>query len=175
MTSGKWTKGYTQSELDDAQRKFGLIFPPDLVALLRDRRPVDGHLWTDEVAIKLALEWPIESLLSSIGRGFIWRPDWGEKPASPDVRKEVARPFIERAPKLIPLVRHQYLPETPNEAGNPVFSAVASDVIYFGVNLADYFERELTGEYNRPMQDEIKHIPFWSDLVVRSGWITATI
>lgn len=56
-----------------------------------------------------------------------------------------------------------------------MFSAVASDVIYFGVNLADYFERELTGEYNRPMQDEIKHIPFWSDLVVRSGWITATI
>ena len=56
MTSGKWTKGYTQSELDDAQRKFGLIFPPDLVSLLRDRRPVDGHLWIDEVAIKLALE-----------------------------------------------------------------------------------------------------------------------
>jgi hypothetical protein len=175
MTSGKWAKGYTQSELDDAQRKFGLIFPPDLVALLRDRRPVDGHLWTDEVAIKPALEWPIESLLTSIGRGFIWRPEWGEKPTSKDIRREMARPFISQAPKLIPLISHRYLPETPHEAGNPVFSAFYSDVVYIGANLEDYFERELSAEHRRPLQGEIKHISFWSDLVVRNGWVTATI
>ena len=175
MMPVSWTTGYTQSELDDAQRKFDLVFPPDLAALLRDRRPVDGHDWTDEVAMKLALEWPLESLLSSIGRGFIWRPEWGEKPASADVRKEMARPLISRAPKLIPLISHRYLPEKPHEAGNPVFSAFYSDVIYIGANLADYFEREFTGEYDRPWPREIKHIPFWSDLVVRNGWVTATI
>ncbi|CCE04373.1 hypothetical protein BRAS3843_1060040 [Bradyrhizobium sp. STM 3843] len=47
MNSDHWTKGYTQIELDDAQAKFGLVFPPDLVALLRDRRPVRGHDWSD--------------------------------------------------------------------------------------------------------------------------------
>jgi hypothetical protein len=31
MTSGRWAKGYTQAELDGAQEKFGLVFPPDLV------------------------------------------------------------------------------------------------------------------------------------------------
>jgi hypothetical protein len=56
MTSGGWGKGYTQSELDDAQETFGLVFPPDLVVLLRDRRPVDGHVWTDEVAIRRMLD-----------------------------------------------------------------------------------------------------------------------
>jgi hypothetical protein len=44
MTPGRWAKGYTKTELDDAQEKFGLVFPPDLVAPLRDRRPLDGHV-----------------------------------------------------------------------------------------------------------------------------------
>jgi hypothetical protein len=170
MISGKWAKGYTQTELDSAQQKFGLVFPPDLVALLRDRRPSDGHVWTNEVAIKRALEWPFEGLLSSVERGFIWRPEWGEKPANPNARREVSQPFISRAPKLIPLIGHRYLPEEPNEAGSPVFSVFYSDVIYYGANLADYFEREFAGWHHRPWPTEIKHIPFWSDLVVRNGW-----
>lgn len=37
--SVRWTKGYTQAELDSAQHRFGLVFPPDLVALLREKRP----------------------------------------------------------------------------------------------------------------------------------------
>ena len=41
MTPTRWSKGYTQTELDDAQHKFGLVFPPDLVALLKDRRAAD--------------------------------------------------------------------------------------------------------------------------------------
>jgi len=141
MTAVGWEQGYTQAELDDAQEKFGLLFPADLVSLLRDRRPVDGHDWTDEVAIRRALKRPIEGLLHSIGSGFMWRPEWGEKPADPDARKEVARPPISRAPKLIPLLSHRYLPEEPREPGNPVLSVFHSDVILSGKNLAVYFER----------------------------------
>jgi hypothetical protein len=175
MKSLEWSTGYTQAELDHAQEKFELVFPADLVALLRERRPVVGHDWNDEVAIRTALEWPIESLLTSIARGFAWRPEWGEKPESPDARKEVARPFVSRAPKLIPLRSHQYLPEQPHEEGNPVLSAVYSDVFY-GLNLADYIEREFGGERNRPMPPsrQIKRIEFWSDLIVRNGWVTST-
>ena len=47
---GQWTKGYAQAELDRAQERFGLVFPPDLIALLRERRPADGHDWADDVA-----------------------------------------------------------------------------------------------------------------------------
>jgi hypothetical protein len=173
MATVRWEHGYTQAELDDAQEKFGLLFPPDLVSLLRDRRPFDGHDWTDEVAIRRALEWPIEGLLCSVGSGFIWRPEWGEQPTSPDARKEVARQMTSHAPKLIPLIGHRYLPEEPREAGNPVLSVFHSDVIYYGTNLAFCFERELVGQHDCPRPHETKHIPFWSDLIVRNGWIMA--
>jgi len=164
MTCGRWAKGYTQTELDTAQQKFDLVFPPDLVALLLDRRPLRGHDWTDEVAIRRALEWPLKGLLSAVERNRLWWPERDEKPADTDARNEVLRSAISNAPKLIPLIGHRYLPEEPHEEGNPVFSVFGSDVIYYGTDLLDYFEREFVGWRCRPWPDNIKYIPFWSDL-----------
>src|SRR3954466_3234098 len=107
MTSVRWGKGYTQAELDDAQQKFGLVFPPDLVALYRDRRPLNGHAWTDEVAIRRTLDWPFEGLLFDIEHGSLWWPEWGEKPPSLNQCREVLRSVVSRAPKLIPLIGHR--------------------------------------------------------------------
>jgi len=169
IRSVRWGKGYTQTELDDAQQRFGLVFPPDLVALLRDRRPIDGHVWTDEAAIRRMLAWPLEGLLFDVENNNLWWPEWGIKPADPDSRAEVLRSVVSRAPKLIPLISHRYLPEEPHEAGNPVFSVYQADVIYYGTDLEDYFEREFLGFTHRPWPDQIKHIPFWSELVERNG------
>jgi hypothetical protein len=167
MVSGRWGKGYTQTELDDAQQMFGLVFPPDLVALLRDRRPLDGHAWTDEAAIRRALAWPFEGLLFDVEHNVLWWPEWGTKPDSPTARAEILRSVVSRAPKLIPLISHRYLPEEPHEPGNPVFSVYQADVIYYGADLEDYFEREFAGVDSRPLPNQIKRIPFWSDLVER--------
>jgi hypothetical protein len=168
MTSDKWGKGYTQTELDDAQQKFDLLFPPDLVALLRERRPLQGHDWTDEAAIRSMLAWPFDGLLFDVENNDLWWPEWGEKPASPEARAEVLRSVVSRAPKLIPLISHRYLPAEPHESGNPVFSVYQSDVIHYGADLADYFEREFAGHSHRPWPDQIKRIPFWSELVERN-------
>lgn len=162
----RWTKGYTQSELDRAQRRFGLVFPPDLIALLTLKRPVEGHDWTDDRAIKRALDWPFEGLRHSVEAGSLWWPEWGKCPPSKRAREQVLREVVSRAPKLIPLIGHRYLPEQPNETGNPVFSIYGVDAIYYGANLTDYFEREFTG-WNKPWPAKIKYIPFWSDLVER--------
>ena len=43
-----WAEGYTRAELDRAQAKYGLPFPPDLVALFLKRRPVLGWDWRSE-------------------------------------------------------------------------------------------------------------------------------
>jgi hypothetical protein len=168
MTPAIWTNGYTQTELDDAQAKFGLVFPPDLVALLRDRRPLKGHWWSDEVAIRRMLDWPFEGLLFDVEHNTLWWPEWGQRPISPEARSEVLCSVVSRAPKLIPLYSHRYLPEEPHESGNPVFSVHQSDVVCYGADLEDYLEREF-GDHRRPMRDQIKYIPFWSDLVKRNG------
>ena len=119
MQSGRWAKGYTQAELDDAQQKFGLIFPrTSWICCETDGRWI-GHVWTDEVAIRRMLDWPFEGLLFDVEHNRLWWPEWGEMPASPEDRKEVLHSVVSRAPKLIPLISHRYLPERPHEPGTP--------------------------------------------------------
>ena len=164
-----WTDGYCQGELDDAQAKYGLTFPPDLLALLLERRPVQGYDWrSDDDQIRAMLKWPLEGLLFDVENNDLWWPECGLRPGTQEARAEVVAAVVASAPKLIPLVSHRYLPAEPNEAGNPVFSVYQSDVIYYGVDLADYFDREY-GDPGRPLPHPAKHIPFWSDLVERNG------
>ena len=164
-----WAEGYTQSELDVAQAKYGLVFPPDLVALLRDRRPVLAYDWrSDDKEIREMLRWPLEGLLFDVENNAMWWPEWGVRPGTAEARSEIIAKVVSDAPKLIPLVSHRYLPTEPHEAGNPVFSVYQSDVIYYGGDLADYFEREFV-DPRRPLPQHIKHVRFWSDLVERNG------
>lgn len=165
----QWTKGYGQDELDRAQERFDLTFPPDLIALLRERRPVEGHDWNDDAAIRRALDFPLAMLLGSIEHNPDWWPEWGERPSDIHARKEVVRDVVSRAPKLIPLIGHRYLPEEPHEEGNPVFSVFGFDTIYYGMDLHDYFERENAPSDFRVPLSQFKHIRFWSDLVARYG------
>lgn len=164
-----WTDGYSQDELDDAQAKYGLTFPPDLLALLLERRPAQGYDWrSDEDQIRAMLKWPLEGLLFDVENNDLWWPEWGLRPGTQETRAEVVAAVVASAPKLIPLISHRYLPAEPNEAGNPVFSVYQSDVIYYGTDLVDYFDREF-GDPNRPLPHPAKRIPFWSDLVERNG------
>jgi hypothetical protein len=164
-----WAAGYSQGELDDAQAKYGLTFPPDLLALLLERRPVQGYDWrSDDDQIRAMLKWPLEGLLFDVENDELWWPEWGLRPGTQGARAEVVAAVVGSAPKLIPLVSHRYLPAEPNEAGNPVFSVYQSDVIYYGVDLVDYFEREFGGA-NRPFPHPAKRIPFWSELVERNS------
>ena len=68
----------------------------------------------------------------------------------------------------MPLVFHRYLPTEPNESGNPIFSIYQSDAIYYGADLADYFEREF-GNKPGPIVGPVKSVRFWSELVRRNN------
>lgn len=163
-----WAEGYTQSELDVAQEKYGLAFPPDLISLLRDRRPVLGYDWrSDDKEIRDMLRWPLEGLLFDVENNDLWWPEWGERPGTAEARSEELAKVVSEAPKLIPLVSHRYLPAEPHEGGNPVFSVYQADVIFYGADLADYFEREFV-DPRRPLPQHIKRVRFWSDLAERN-------
>jgi hypothetical protein len=166
----EWGPGYSQSELDAAQEKFGLVFPPDLIALLRDRRPPGGHDWTgDEGSIRRMLEWPLEGLLFDVEYSGLWWPEWGERPDRAAERADVVSAVVAAAPKLIPIYGHRFIPEEPHEAGNPVFSVHQSDIILYGTDLANYLDNEFSQPHRYELTGEVKPIRFWSQTVERNG------
>ncbi len=168
MTVMTWTGGYTAAELERAQERFSLTFPPDLIELLRDRRPVGGPDWNSEEKVRPLLAWPFEGLLFDVEENGLWWTEWGDRPGTAEERAEALRGVVGRAPKLIPIFGHRYLPATPIRAGNPVFSVYQSDVIHYGADLDDYIDREENGWGCRPWPPVLREIEFWSELARRN-------
>lgn len=164
----EWGKGYTKAELDLVQEKWNLVFPPDLLEFYLDRRPVGNDPsildWIDSSSekIKTRLEWPFEGLWFDVQNDALWLPEWGEKPEALPDQKNILQGLVDDAPRLIPLYSHRYLPETPNETGNPVFSVYQSDIIFYGADLADYWEREHSSWDAKPWPNTLKKIEFWT-------------
>lgn len=165
MSKIEWKAGYSSAEIERAQTCFGLNFPPDLVDLLGDRRPAQGPDWNNEREIRSYLGRPFEGLLFDVEENALWWSQWGDRPEAAEDRADVLRAVLNRAPKLIPVFSHRYLPETPSLAGNPVFSVYQSDVIIYGANLSDYFLREQNGWDCVPWPKTIRKIEFWSEFL----------
>jgi hypothetical protein len=161
-----WQAGFTRAQLEAAEARYGFRFPPDLAELLRDRSPVKGYDWArDDPRIAEMLAWPLETLLRSIVHG--WWPGWGERPRDERAAQEVVRDWVARAPKLIPVLGHRFLPAAPDEAGNPVLSIMGIDTIWYGANLDEYFRNEFGGTY---VIGEVRTIAYWSDLIDNWGY-----
>jgi hypothetical protein len=163
-----WGPPYTEAELDAAQARFGFFFPPDLRALLLKHRLVGALDWTrDHDAIAERFAWPYEGLLFDVENNVLWRPEWGPRPDDPAERAVVLRRVVDTAPKLIPVFGHRYIPETPHEADNPVFSVYQADIIVYGVNLAHYLHEEFHRGEDFACADlpRLKTIPFWSAML----------
>ena len=172
-----WGPPYTRDQLEDAQAKWDFRFPPDMLALFLERRPVssDGRMvdWVSdpEESIREALGWPLKGFWFDVEKSDLWWPEWGVRPANRDERYAALKAVFDDAPTLIPIYGHRYIPAEPHEAGNPVFSVWQDDVIYYGADLMDYFDREF-GEGSEkpwPMLADIKKIPFWSLAELRNG------
>lgn len=116
-----------------------------------------------------ALYWlgRLRGLLFDIEENGLWWAEWGNRPNAAEERTEVLTQVLSHAPKLIPIFGHRYLPATPSQAGNPVFSVYQSDVIHYGADLADYLDREENGWEAQPWP-EVREIDFWSELVRRN-------
>lgn len=123
---------------------------------------------SDDV-IREALDWPLRGFWFDVEKSGLWWPEWGDRPAEPEDRYSALTAAFDAAPTLIPIFAHRYIPDTPHAAGNPVFSVWQDDVIYYGANLMDYFEREFGDGSNKPWPARIKEIPFWSLAERRNG------
>lgn len=175
-TGVQFAPGLTAEEFADIERRFGFRFPPDLREFLTLGLPVSGG-WVDwrgadESTLRKRLDWPADGVCFDIEPDAFWLAEWGPRPQKLADAFETARRAVASAPVLIPIFGHRYIPATPADRGNPIFSVYQTDIIYYGADLRDYFHNEFRDAFGRP-QYEIsgrpRRIEFWSKLAGDEG------
>jgi len=171
--------GLSGREIQDVETRFQFRFPPDLRSLLQMALPVSKKFyhWRKALVdtktaeqIQKMLDWPRDGILFDVEHNNFWvgrcLPDvsaWGQKPEILEKQFDIAKTHIATYPRLIPIYSHRYIPETPHEENNPVFSVYQTDIIYYGSSIANYFLNEFCKKDKLKLPREMKRIPFWSD------------
>lgn len=189
-------QGLSDDEVIQIEQKFNIKFPPDLKAFLQTVLPVDfedddselseeellnfvssGYGWVnwrlglhsekESNIIQERLDFVLEGILFGVEYRDFWWHEWGEKPDDLDKCFEIVKTHYQTYPKMIPVFMHRFIPSTPNEMGNPIFSINSTDIIYYGNDLVSYLSGEcdfkLSKEFKIPK--EPKRIQFWSDVI----------
>ncbi|KAL7101365.1 hypothetical protein ACP275_08G050000 [Erythranthe tilingii] len=142
--------GLTESEFAVAEAEFGFAFPPDLKAVLSAGLPLGAGFpdWRSSGSARLhlraSIDLPIASISFHIARNTLWSKSWGQRPSDPEKALKIARNALKRAPLLIPVFNHCYIPCNPCLAGNPIFYVDEYRIFCCGFDLSDFFDREST-------------------------------
>lgn len=139
--------GLSDAEFALTEAEFGFTFPPDLRAVLSAGLPV-GPGFPDWRAagparhqLRASIDLPIAAITFQIARDALWPKSWGPRPSDPERALRVARNALKKAPLLIPIFNHCYIPCNPPLAGNPIFFVDESRIFLCGLDLSDFFER----------------------------------
>lgn len=165
-------EGLSEAELNAVEQRFGFRFAADHRTFLRAGLPL-GEGWPDwragdpgELGRRLAA--PVEGVLFDVGHYAFWHPAWGERPAGSDVALRIASERLREVPQLVPVFGHRYLPGIAGQWGHPVKSVHQTDIIYYGVDLADYLHCEFGGP-TRDRTEARASVDFWSYLLGETG------
>lgn len=140
--------GLSESEFARAEAEFGFAFPPDLKAILSAGLPLGPGFpdWRSSGSSRLQLHasmnLPIAAISFHIARNALWSKSWGPRPSDPEKALRIARNALKRAPLLIPIFNHCYIPCNPCLAGNPIFYVDENRIFCCGFDLSDFFNRE---------------------------------
>ena len=163
--------GLTREEVLAIEARYEICFPKSLRDFLMLALPVSKgfYNWRDTSEeniryIKKAIAAPIEKLKELAGEAE-WCEAWGIKPQDAEGIAEEVKRQLQKAPVLIPIYGHRYMPMI--EAENPpVLSVHGTDVIYYGENLSDYFDIEFGEKKQKDIAFErIRSVPFWSEIM----------
>ena len=121
--------------------------------------------WRDdsEESIVERLNAPYDGIYFDIEYNDFWWDAWGTRPTKLNDALTVAKEVLSNVPRLMPIYGHRYIPQEPALAGNPVFSVMQTDVIYYGNDLVSYF----ANEFHLTVFESVtspRHIEFWSEL-----------
>lgn len=170
----KFTEGLTESQIHIIEETYNITFPESLRKFYSIGVPFSEDedyfpRWTDfsdeNIAkIKERIEAPIKRLSFNIKRNF-WLANWGERPESEEERIDKFMKTAMKAPKLIPVYLHRYIPQLEDANDPPVISTVGQDTVYYGSNLEEYLQNEFLNSECFSVNDTCTHIPFWSDII----------
>lgn len=173
--------GLTDTEFARIEHEYGFKFADDHRAFLAAGLPVnvppeEGQTWSrpwpewrggDLDSLRRQLDWPVEGVLLDVEHNRFWYQSWGERPADGTAAWEAARHHLMKAPALVPIYAHRYLPAGRGNFGHPVLSMWQSDVIYYGLDLVDYMHQEFDearGEVDDRWNPRAT-VSFWQDLL----------
>ncbi|OVA08037.1 hypothetical protein BVC80_331g3 [Macleaya cordata] len=140
------TEGLTDDEISSIEESFGFIFPPDLRSILNEGLPVGPEFpnWRSSSSqqLEILINLPILGICREITKRNLWFSSWGNRPDDPNEALTLAKKIFKKAPILVPIYRHCYIPSSPNLAGNPIIFVKDGDLRYFGFDVAGFFFQE---------------------------------
>jgi hypothetical protein len=182
-------RGLTDAEFARIERKYEFEFADDHRAFLAAGLPLNpasqaspGRGWPDwrrgrRRGLRKVLDWPVEGVLFDVQYNALWHPSWGQRPTDMSTALSTARGHLSRAPKMIPVWGHRYLPAGRGTYGHPVLSIYQVDIMMFGTDLAEYIaiefqRRSMIPDLTPPPGwTEPLMVPFWSDFLDGElGW-----
>ncbi|XP_019088079.1 PREDICTED: uncharacterized protein LOC104745115 [Camelina sativa] len=140
--------GLSDTEFARVEAEFGFTFPPDLRVILSSGLTVGTGFpdWRSPGArlhLRAMIDLPVAAVSLQIEKNSLWCKSWGFKPPDdPEKALRVARNALKRAPLLIPIFDHCYIPCNPSLPGNPVFFVDETRIFCCGSDLSEFFQRE---------------------------------
>ena len=166
----KVARGLSDEEFTKIEELYGFTFPCELRDFYSCGLPIGDlfPIWNDfseenVKQIREMIKFPIKALRSDVENWF-WLDSWGDQPETREEELAVFDSIAERAPKMIPIYGHRYMPALD---GAPVISTVGSDSIYYGYTLEKYLKYEFLGIKDGFVSGKVKKVPFWSNLIER--------
>lgn len=169
--SVEFENGLTINEIVQIEKVYNIVFPDSLREFLMTVLPISEGFYNwrnmehrNVDYIKRIISQPIK-YIQDMPKEIYWCDDWGQEPENEvDLKEEVLK-RLKKAPKLVPIFSHRYMPIITME-NPPILSIHGVDIIYYGKDLEDYFKVEFgKKEQNSIEFDKIEPIQFWTDIM----------
>ena len=162
-------KGLSEAEIEKVYKTYNITFPVCYENFLKEILPVSDAVYnwrdfsgTNVKYIKESMRQPFDDI-EEMSSEVYWCDEWGEEPDEAQ-RIVIIRERLKKAPKLIPIYHHRYMPIIDSD-NPPVLSIHGVDVIYYGKNLEDYIQNEFGSGRRTLFLNQYKYVPFWSDIM----------
>ncbi|WP_344646968.1 hypothetical protein [Cryptosporangium japonicum] len=177
--------GLSDTEFARIEHEFGFQFADDHRAFLGAGLPVNSRPrprqpgviytyaepWPDWRAairepLRERLAWPSEGVLFDVENNGFWFDGWGSRPGDTASALAIAARMLAQVPRMVPIYGHRYLPAGRGTFGHPVLSMWQTDIIHYGMNIADYIDREFgRGQTAEVPWEPQATVEFWTDLI----------